>query len=240
MTNTHATPWLIMLDFDGTLVDHAVLPSQIRPDPTLLTLLAALAKRHEVFIITGRRAQDIALLLDYTVPVYGLHGLDSPLGPPPKRSAAFDAIRAELGAVARRFAGFHVEDKHAILALHFRPVAPHEKQDAWRHAESILAPHIANMAKTPEPLRTLYGNEVIEVAPAHATKKQTVRDLLASFPNHYPLYIGDDVPDEEAMALLKDHGLAIRVSKKPCATHAAMLLESPQDVLAFLSQIAFE
>jgi trehalose-phosphatase len=53
-----------------------------------------------------------------------------------------------------------------------------------------------------------------------------------------PVYIGDDVTDEDAFKVLKDRGIGIAVAESPRATAAGYILENPDVVQIFLEDLA--
>ena len=53
-----------------------------------------------------------------------------------------------------------------------------------------------------------------------------------------PLYIGDDVTDEDAFAAIADRGIGILVSASPQNTAASYQLRDPGEVCRFLERLA--
>jgi trehalose-phosphatase len=54
----------------------------------------------------------------------------------------------------------------------------------------------------------------------------------------FPIYIGDDVTDEDAFKTLKKRGVGIVVAETRHATAAVYGLKNPGEVEAFLSKLA--
>ncbi|KPJ84848.1 MAG: hypothetical protein AMS18_16575 [Gemmatimonas sp. SG8_17] len=57
-------------------------------------------------------------------------------------------------------------------------------------------------------------------------------------PEVVPLYVGDDVTDEDAFAALRDRGLGILVAETPRETHATLSLRDTDEVGRFLRMVS--
>jgi trehalose 6-phosphate phosphatase len=69
----------LFLDFDGSLVDFALMPDRVVVFPETIALLAAVRRRlgGALAIVTGRRIADIDHHLSpLRLPVSGVHGLE--------------------------------------------------------------------------------------------------------------------------------------------------------------------
>jgi trehalose-phosphatase len=53
-----------------------------------------------------------------------------------------------------------------------------------------------------------------------------------------PVYIGDDVTDEDAFRTLKERGIGIRVMDEPASSQAHYVLRDPTEVKKFLDALA--
>jgi trehalose 6-phosphate phosphatase len=202
---------LLMLDFDGTLVPIATEPEKIEVSPRVAPLLLALISAgHRVFILTGRRADVVYRHLGLGVPVIGLHGLewpDEPLGP---RHPRFDELvrRAqEMIDEDIRLFGALVEDKGLSIALHYRNTS--DRAVARALLRSLVLRSIANDVG----LDVLEGHCVVEVRPTDASKAHAVKRLVERYPKHLAIYVGDDLTDEEAFAVLPAQGIGVRVAE---------------------------
>ena len=153
-------PLLLLLDYDGTLVEIAPRPELARPTPELVELLIRLTAQGDlkVMVVSGRPLRDLQELL----PVPGLNFLGSHGGEAyisgrlhPLQVAAADdeelcRWRNRLGESLRPFRGWWIEDKPFGFALHYRQV-PAEDADEFigilgrwreqlRHEETLSAP----------------------------------------------------------------------------------------------------
>jgi trehalose 6-phosphate phosphatase len=217
-----------LLDLDGTLIEIAPTPDAVIVPPLLPGLLRRLRARHgdAVAIITGRPVEAVdALLGDAPFAVAGEHGAAIRVGP--DRAVARGALpilpAAELAraaAMAARFPGALVERKAHGVALHYR-LAP-EAEAALREAAEAMVAACPGFA-------VLRGSKVWEVRPAGIDKGTAVRALMAAppFAGRIPVFVGDDVTDEDAIAAaLALGGEGLRVGAGEFAT--------PADVRAWL------
>jgi len=212
------------LDFDGTLVDFAATPDTIEVPGELASLLAALAAEHNgaLAIVTGRALPDIDRhLAPLRLPTAALHGtvrrnLAGQLygGPDAvdfvKRTSM---VRERIDVWLAAHPGLLLEDKGLALAVHFRALPSevrllHELQAAL-HGELTLV--------LPEGMELLDGDLVVEVRPRGTDKRSAVEAFLAEAPfrNRLPVYLGDDLADINAMAIVESRGgLAIAVGHR--------------------------
>jgi len=219
---------LIVLDYDGTLAPIVTRPEHATPEAgaseavTRLTL----AKQHAVAVLTGRPAHEVeAFLRVPDLTVVGLHGMawpGEPLMEPDE--AALQHLRQHLPDEP----GLRLEDKRWTLAAHYREVPP-ERQ---AHVEAALAG-----VPLPSGWEVVPGKMVREYRPAGFGKGRAVRRLASQHPQHVPVFIGDDVTDEEGFdAVLALRGVAVKVGEG--TTRAPHRLSSPADVVALLNSWA--
>jgi trehalose 6-phosphate phosphatase len=86
----------------------------------------------------------------------------------------------------------------------------------------------------------LRGDKVWEILPRQIDGKgSTVLALLSQEPpTTLPIFVGDDLTDERAFAVLP-HGLTVRVGKN-LRTRARFLLRDPEEVKLFLEKFEVE
>jgi trehalose 6-phosphate phosphatase len=190
----------LLLDLDGTLIEIAATPDAVVVPPGLLETLRALRVRLDgaLAVVSGRPiAQIDALLDDAPYAVAGEHGgavrhapgapidrLPFPALPRAAITRAEAAIAAHPGALLER--------KAHGLVLHYRQ-AP-----AAAEALRAAAREIAAMAPG---LVVMTASMAWEVKPAGIDKGYAIGALMAHPPFHgrTPVYIGDDVTDEDGM-----------------------------------------
>lgn len=229
-----------MLDLDGTLLEIAETPSAVNVPSQLVPLLDAVAARLSgaVAVISGRPIEQIDRLLQTDGFVTaGLHGLEwrDATGTVHEEVAGdvdLVAAREVLGAIARRTPGVQLEDKGRTVALHYRR-APDAGPSIVTQVRGLAARLGAGVA-------VQEGKMVVEIKPAHAHKGTAVERLmvLEPFAGRCPVYLGDDVTDEDAFrAVNRLGGHSVRVGPPGAASRAQYSLAGVNDVYVWLEQI---
>jgi trehalose 6-phosphate phosphatase len=216
-----------LLDLDGTLIDLAATPDAVIVPPALPGLLRRLRARHDdaVAIITGRPIEAVdALLGDAPFAVAGEHGAAIRTAPGKAIARGLlpvlpEAAIARAAEVVARFPGALLERKAHGMALHYRQ-AP--------EAEATLRDAAAAMVAAWPEFSLLRGSMTWEVRPAGVHKGVAVRALMQSppFAGRVPVFIGDDVTDEDAIAAAAALGGA--------GLRVAEAFGTPADVRAWL------
>lgn len=199
-----ARPIALFLDFDGTLVDLAHAPGAINVPPDLGDRLRVLADRLEgrLALISGRSLEDLGVHCPIDgIACAGSHGAARQdaagvtIGEPPLAIAP-DALEA-LRAGAREF-GLMLEAKPHGAALHYR-THPDRAELARALADEVAARF--GLAIKP-------GKGVVELTQTGAHKGGAVRAFLAlpPFAGAMPVFIGDDVTDEDGMIACEEAG----------------------------------
>ncbi len=190
-----------LLDFDGTLVDIAPTPDSVVVDPTLPGALRALRTLcgGALAIVSGRPiAQIDALLGDCVTAVAGEHGAALRRMPggsvetsvlPSVPSAWLD----EAAALTAAYPGAMLERKRNGFALHYRatPSSGPALQAALR----------ALLARQPGSFELMAAKMAWELRPAGISKATAVHAIMAQppFVGRSPVFVGDDVTDEDGM-----------------------------------------
>jgi trehalose 6-phosphate phosphatase len=197
----------ILLDVDGTLAPIVARPEDAGVGERTRALLLELAGRYGlVACVSGRRATDARRVVGLDQVAYsGNHGFEllmpgeaEPHPDPSLDGHERDAARfvAALGAADLKRAGIRIEDKGAIVALHWRGA------DNEGAAES-LASEIAADAEW-KGLVAHRGRKVLEIRPnVPINKGIAVAALIPVAPVTSALYGGDDLTDVDAFAALR-------------------------------------
>ena len=197
----------LLLDLDGTLLDLAPTPDTVVVPPGLTDTLRTLRWRLEqaLAVITGRPIETIdALLGDAPYAVAGEHGgairpapgapIERPdLKPPP---AAWITCAA---ALEKAHPGAILETKARGFGLHFR-LAP--------DAEAAIHDALAALVEGSVDFELMRGSMLWEVRPRGADKGHAVTTLMRRPPflGRVPVFIGDDVTDEDGMRVARAMG----------------------------------
>jgi trehalose 6-phosphate phosphatase len=197
-----------LLDVDGTILDIAATPREVEVPGRLKR---ALAKLNEltggaVAFVSGRLIADLdQLFAPLRLPTVGAHGAELRVnGEHPRRKVETpidDELRGQFAAFASKLDGIIFEDKGYSLALHYRRAPQHAK--VVREAvAAACAPYPAST------LEVLPGKAVIEVKSSSFNKGIGIRQLMTHppFRGRRPVFIGDDVTDESAFAVLPEFG----------------------------------
>jgi len=232
----------IFLDYDGTLT-----PIVRRPEDAILSdstrrVLKSLAAHAPVAILSGREREEMRRRVNIDGIVYaGSHGFDiaGPRGLRKQVAREFlpvlDAAEKELKEELAGLAGVLVERKRFAVAAHYRQVTDKNVPRVERAVSGVAAHH--------RELRKILGKKVRELQPdIDWNKGKALLWLLkVTGPEQqeiFPVYIGDDLTDEDAFRVLPQRGIGIVVSEQPQATTAAhYLLKSPAEVERFLREL---
>ncbi|MGD8682856.1 MAG: bifunctional alpha,alpha-trehalose-phosphate synthase (UDP-forming)/trehalose-phosphatase [Chloroflexota bacterium] len=237
---------LLLLDYDGTLVDIKPRPQDAAPPARLLALLRDLAALPDttVAIVSGRSQADIERWMG-EIPGLGLAVEHGALLREPG-SEQWEMLRGGMdlswqdtvGPLLEQFAdsapGSLVERKDYALAWHYRLVDA--EFGAWLAAE--LVSNLENLLAGTE-LAVIHGNKVVEVRYAWANKGEVAAHLAAGFKRKsFVLAIGDDRTDEDLFASMPRSAWTIRVGAG--STAARFRLSGPSEVRGILRALAEE
>ncbi len=240
----------LFLDYDGTLSplverpELAVLPDAARE------VLGRLAARFPVVIVSGRGREDVAERVGLPDLVYaGSHGFDI-AGPRQLRLEVGDGVPAAIERAAGRLerelsgiiqrGGVIVEPKRFAISVHFRLAAAADVPAIERAVDAALAAEPA--------LRKGHGKKLFELRPdLDWDKGRALLWLLGELgldaPDVLPVYLGDDLTDEDAFRAVRGRGIGILVGdpgdaeETPRETAATYRLRDPAEVVAWLERL---
>ncbi|UMB68528.1 trehalose-phosphatase [Mycobacterium paraterrae] len=238
----------VFYDFDGTLSDIVTNPDTARLADGAAEALTSLSTRCPVAILSGRDLADVRERVGLPGLWYaGSHGfeLTGPDGMHHQNDEAAAAIpvlaeaASELAEQLAGIAGVAVEHKRFGVAVHYRNAA----RD--RVGEVTAAVRDAGQRTA---LRVTTGREVIELRPdVDWDKGKTLRWVLDYIRDNegggrlLPIYLGDDITDEDAFDAVADDGIAIMVRHTDDgdrATAAHYALDDPDQVREFTERLA--
>jgi len=236
---------VLFLDFDGTLTpivqrpEHAVLGEASR------RALERLAGLHPVYVISGRDLEDVRVLVGVEdVYFVGSHGLDLMDALPGLDREALEEAVPELESAADELEhwldyidGVLIERKKYSFALHYRRVDSCDLHQIRAAAQDVMERYGALTYKK--------GKKVIEFVPDLPWDKgRCVLALLARAKHEsggrdvFPVYLGDDITDEDAFRVLEDDSaVTVVVAREAKSSAAGYRLPDSNAVREFLELI---
>lgn len=228
------SPRLVALDFDGVCAPIVDVPAQARMLPGVRAALHRLVAQDgvRVALVSGRALDDLRAVAEPEddVVLVGSHGAetdgaDGPLLGEAER-ALLQQLRQDVAEVSARHEGTSVEDKPAGVALHTRR-APREQAAAAELEMRAAAPW-------PSGVHVRHGKEVIELSVLAADKGRALLRLRDITGCAAVLYVGDDVTDEDAFAVLDDDEGDVTVKVGSGETVARHRVGAPEELPAVL------
>jgi trehalose 6-phosphate phosphatase len=238
----------VFYDFDGTLSEIVEDPDSARLVDGAADALTSLSAACPVAILSGRDLADVRERIGLPGLWYaGSHGfeLTGPDGTHHQNPEAAASIPVLAGAATDladqlgHIPGVVVEHKRFGVAVHYR--------NAARDRVSEVAATVRTVGQRTA-LRVTTGREVIELRPNIDWDKgktlhwvlDYIRDNEGADPL-LPIYLGDDITDEDAFDAVDDDGVAILVRHSDDgdrATAARYALDDPAEVREFTELLA--
>ncbi len=237
----------VFFDFDGTLSDIVDDPDTAALTAGAADALRSLTAQCPVAVLSGRDLADVRQRIGLPGIWYaGSHGFESvgPDGEHHQNDAAAPAIpvlddaAADLRGRLGDLCGVAVEHKRFGVAVHYR------NAERDKVGEVLSAVREAGQRSG---LRVTTGREVIELRPdVDWDKGKTLRWVLEEISDDesaalLPMYLGDDITDEDAFDAIQDDGVGIVVRHNDDgdrATAARYALDSPARVSEFTGRLA--
>ena len=211
----------LFLDFDGTLVEIAPSPEDVRLDRRVAPALQALRIQlgGALALVSGRPITFLdEVLAPHRFDIAGLHGAQIRADgevraqsdtPENMRDALRDLVR-----FANSHVGIIVEDKRISTALHWRlaPELQDEALDLMRTTAAKLGPGVR-----------------LQEGKAGTSSGNAIAWLMATsaYAGRRPVFIGDDITDEDGFeAVNAMGGLSVRIGADR-QSHAMMRIASP-------------
>ena len=239
----------LFLDYDGTLARIADRPEQACLPSRAKELLKELrdCARCKIAIISGRGLEDIKGRIGLEGIIYaGNHGLEIE-GPKIKFKSPVSSsymsllrkIKDDLEEKIPSVPGAFIEDKGLALSLHYRQA---NKRDI--SALKAIFDEIVYAYSAKDKIRVKTGKMVFEIQPPVKWDKGKVTLWLLARQNFalkekvevVPLYIGDDVTDEDAFRALGNKGITVRVGELE-DSRAKYYLKNTDEVFMLLKDI---
>ncbi|MGK0276143.1 MAG: trehalose 6-phosphate phosphatase, partial [Ilumatobacter sp.] len=228
-------PLLIGLDIDGVLaplVDHA---DDARLLDGIADVLTRLLTADDVTIaaVSGRA---VASMQTFGLPsktrLVGSHGMEEDGHPfeqldKAERARLDQLIKLADAAAVAGGDGAWVEHKQASIAVHIR------EADKALGTAALAALAIATQGIDGASAKA--GSNVLELFARHASKGAAIERLRNEAGSRTAMFVGDDLTDEEAFAVLGETDVTIKVG--PATTIAQFRLADPENVREFLNSL---
>ncbi len=236
----------VFLDYDGTLTPIVSRPEEAFLSQEMRAAVRRLSRLCPVAIISGRDRERLKEFVGLDGVYYaGSHGLDIE---GPEGSGLRNDVGSEFGGVIQRFSarmegdvlgvpGALVERTAYTAAVHYRLAPPERVRDVEAAVDRALLEFPT--------LRKTHGKMVFEVRPQLDWDKGTaVTWLLEALglggEGTVPIYIGDDVTDEDAFQTIREQGVGVLVSERVRETSARYMLRDTAEARWFLGWLADE
>lgn len=225
---------LIMLDYDGTLVEFAANPRDALPTPEVRHLLITFTSdpKNTVVICSGRDRDSLEEWFGH-LPLC----LAAEHGAFYKENGTWqEFIHGELwneeiiGLIRRtidKTPGSMLEIKRTSLVWHYRNV------NSWLGylREQQLVDALKDICKKLN-LQIMRGNKIVEIKPIQCTKGAVVRMLLEHHRYDFLLAMGDDTTDEDMFRAMPEEAITVKIG--PLPSHARYNLFTQPQTLPFL------
>jgi len=232
-------PLLVALDFDGVCAPLVDDPARSRMLPGTRSALGALAAAGCRVALVSGRSLDSLLAVAEPEPgwlVVGGHGAEVPEGEqgggvplPEAETALLARLVADVEALVAGADGSRVEHKPTAVVLHTRLAAA---DVGARVTEAVLAGPGARPG-----VHVRRGHDVVELAVVVADKGTALQALRGQVGARAVLYVGDDVTDEDAFAVLDAPAGDVGVKVGPGSTAAAHRVAAPAQVTGLLERL---
>lgn len=197
----------LFLDIDGTLLEFAARPDSVVVPEGLPELLTGLRVQlgGALAILTGRKLENVDQFFPGGLPVAAEHGalVRDEMGALHQitvRPLEFNHWLGTFEQQTRDMPGVVIEEKNVGVVVHFRQ-APEYGEEVRVLAETLIA-------ESGPDVMLMKAHMAFELRPKGASKDAALAWFMACAPwqGRAPVFIGDDVTDEPAIALANELG----------------------------------
>ena len=236
-----ATNRLVLLDYDGTLVNHTTEPETARISERISDIIRKLidSPHTKIFIITGRGPRDIDSFLDHIpINIIAEHGAIIKDGGVWKNQINDDVLWIKtiipvLNEFTVKCPGSYIEEKKFSLTWHYRNAEPHL---GYMCSRELI--HLLKKVILPYNLKILDGNKVFEILMNETGKGNAVKKLLEKDSYDFVLSIGDDATDEEMFEFFLNNPNAFTIKVGEGTTCARYQFQSISNVESLLKKLS--
>ena len=226
---------VVAFDVDGVLAPLVTHADDSVLSPGVADNLATVAAFADVAILSGRSLGNLERVFSFppTLTVIGSHGLETRGDDPIVLDSAEAATHEQLSILGTKAAeaageGAWVESKPASIVVHTRQADP-QRAGAAIDAVTRLAGMVDGATVKP-------GHQIIEMLARRSSKGDALLALAAKHKRSPIVFLGDDVTDEDAFALMAEDDISVKVG--PGKTAARYRLADPAEVAEFLAIFA--
>lgn len=238
---------VFFFDYDGTLSPIVKDPKKAYLRPSVRKLLKQLSEYYPVAIVSGRDLRDVRDFVQLDHLIYaGSHGyrITGPGGISWTHSEAektiplLDLVEKSLRKKFSEQEGIMIERKYSALAIHYR--------NAPKYSYKKINLAVEELIREVPDLKKGRGKKIIEIKPAFDWNKGKavewiLRKMGYSDPEKYhPVYVGDDITDEDVFRAIADHGTSILVGDHGGISAADMQLRDSDQVEELLHVLVQE
>jgi trehalose 6-phosphate phosphatase len=233
---------VLLLDYDGTLTPIVKHPEDAIISTEMKNVLRKYALKSPLAIISGRDMADVKNMVGIDTLIYaGSHGFQ--ISGPGGLSMEYDnsgQILKRLDKIERalhdasdmNIKGVQIERKRYAVAIHYR--------NAAEEVVPLLVRKVKEIIDQNPGFKKDEGKKIVEVKPdVDWHKGKAINWILeklnlADYKEVIPIYIGDDITDEDAFETISDTGIGILVGFHGHRTKARYSLKNVYQVQIFL------
>lgn len=235
---------LVALDFDGTVSHLDDDPMAVRAIPAASAVVDALSRLDDTYVayISGRSLRDLEIISERPpvspIILVGSHGAEYMLpaalsGPDEVDDADDDVDGAGVLERAREVVAdleaVRIEPKRYGFAVHTRVADDEATAESTARIDRL-------MGEIAPGWRRRSGHDVVEFSWRAEGKDVAVERLRDMVGATNVIFAGDDVTDEDAMAVLRSGDLGVRVGSGDTA--AAIRVGDPEELAKLLDVVA--
>lgn len=232
---------LVLLDYDGTLVNYTATPEKAKLTLEITDIIRRLISLPgmEIFIITGRRHEDIDRFLDHIpINIIAEHGaIIKENGKWKNQERIGDSWKKPVISVMNQITdtcpGSFIEEKIYSLAWHYRNAEPDSGYTSSRELIRLMNNVVGTYG-----LKILDGNKVVEILSDSIGKGKAVKKLNEQNIYDFILSIGDDATDEEMFEYFQNHSNAYTIKVGEGDTFAKYKLNDISEVVSLLKKMS--
>ena len=228
---------LLLLDYDGTLVEFNEKPNLAIPSPQLLKTIEKLIQQPntDVVIISGRDQlfldkwfgkMKLTLVAEHGYFIKNEKWTEKLIN----NKEWIQNLLPIFNSFTDRTPGTFVEEKQNSLVWHYRKTDPELANNRAVELKTVIK------SLAPESISLMDMDKAIEIINSQFNKGTAVSDIVSKKIYDFTLCIGDDVTDENMFINLNEEAYTLKVGKK--TTAAKYYIKNPIEVKKLLKLLA--